>query len=106
MNYFIYASELVNDPDYEVLTKKKSTESETQLAFMNIQKFIKLSKLILFYKEALVEFLVYRDKLNNLEIKQILDYDSIRTESDINNSLIKKFNGEEIYILIGNIKHC
>ncbi|MGL4989661.1 MAG: BRO-N domain-containing protein [Sarcina sp.] len=73
---------------------------------MNIEKFRKSPKLILFYKEALIEFLAYRDKLNSLEIKQILDYDIIATERNIDNLLIKKFNGKEIHTLIWNEKPC
>lgn len=107
VNYFIYASELVEGNDYELLAKDTLKEFKDDLADIGVEKYKRSPKLILFYESGLVEFLKYRNKLTNSEIEEVLNYyQENRYIKEQSNSIVKRFNGKEIYTLSYNGKPC
>lgn len=110
INYFLNISELKEGHDYEVLVKEELKEIKSMLESRGITYFKQSPKLVLFYNNAMVEFLKYRNKLSDSEI---CDYMGInRGESNPEGSSIsynlmgKDFNGKKVNTFIWDNKPC
>ena len=108
VNYFFTISGLLEGKDYEILSKDNLRSFKSELLRVGIDKFSKSPKLVLFYESGLVKFLGYRNKLSNLEIAEVLGVENNNDDYiDISsNTIIKSFNGNEVYTLIWNGKPC
>ena len=106
VNYFFHVSGLVEGKDYKVLSKDDLKKFKCQLHRTGIDKFSKSPKLVLFYESGLVEFLTYRNKCSIEEIGLVLGKSTSDNKEIYNNTMLKNFNGYDIYTLMWNGKPC
>lgn len=104
VNYFINSGQFLKGVDYEILTREELREFKAILFSNGISKYKQSPKLVLFYENTLLEFLKYRNKLNDLEIKKFIGKSEDRDEEA--NILIREFNGNSIYTFMWNEKPC
>lgn len=104
VNYFINSGNFLEGIDYEVLTREELKEFKIMLFSNGISRYKQSPKLVLFYESALVDFLKYRNKLSDLEIKEFMGENE---DDNVNpNILMREFNGNNIYTFIWKGKPC
>ena len=104
VNYFINSGQFLKGVDYEILTREELREFKAILFSNGISKYKQSPKLVLFYENTLLEFLKYRNKLNDLEIKKFIGKSEDRDEES--NILIREFNGNSIYTFMWKGRPC
>lgn len=104
VNYFINSGDFIEGIDYEVLTREELKEFKIMLFSNGISRYKQSPKLVLFYENALLDFLKYRNKLSDLEIKEFMGENE---DDNVNpNILMREFKGNNIYTFIWKGKPC